>query len=347
MARALAFLTLFGCCGLLAHGAQAEPTAIRLEVMRAPGSEQCPDASQILSAAAALFPNSALRAASESDFTAPEARVLVEPVAGGHQATVRVGARRPGERRIVDSDEQCRGLAEALAVALAVQVAPTAVPVPDAQPRPEPAKFGPLARPPERRVIARAGVELGALGGFGLLGKSDSAGVLEEPAFGGAFGASLWAASGLGLRLRVARALSSEATVSPGIVKQDLWALFAAGCFRWLAAPRVALAPCVEVGWGRQQATSEGLAANNGSASRRWVVVAPSLTLSVTVAKPLALSATAGLSGRLHEQSYSVDGEVVLRQPGVGSFLLVGIEALWPIFDSPAARPLVAVSAAK
>src|SRR5688500_2554865 len=343
MARALTLLTLFGCCGLVSQRAQAEPTAIRLEVMRAPGSEQCPDASQILSAAAALFPNSALRAAGASDLTAPEAQVMVEPVAGGHQATVRVGARRPGERRIVDSDEQCRGLAEALAVALTVQVAPPAVPAPDAQPKP--AKLVPLARPPERRVIARAGVELGALGGFGLLGKSDSAGALEEPAFGGAFGASVWAGSGLGLRLRGARALASDTTVSPGIVKQDLWAVFAAACFRWVAAPRVALAPCVEFGLGRQQATSEALAADNGSATRRWLVVGPSLTLSVTVAKPLALSATAGLSARLHEQSYSVDDEVVLRQPSLGTFLVVGIEALWSIFGSPAARPLVAVSA--
>ena len=284
-------------------------------------------------------------AAGESDLTAPKVQVLVEQVAGGHQATLRVGARGPGERRIVDADEQCRGLAEALAVALTVQVAPPAVPVsaPDAQPKP--AKLVALAPPPERRVIARAGVEAGGLGGIGLFGKSDSAGALEEPAFGGAFGASVWAASGPGLRLRVVRALASDATVSPGIVKQDLWALFAAGCFRWVAAPRVALAPCIEFGWGQQQATSEALAANNASASRRWLVAGPSLTLSVTVAKPLALSATAGLSGRLHDQSYSVDDEVVLRQPGLGSFLVVGVEALWSIFGEPAPGPLVAVVA--
>ena len=343
MARTLALLTILGCCGLLSRRAQAEPTAIRLEVMRAPGSEQCPDASRILAAAAQLFPNSALRAASESDLTAPEAKVLVEPVSGGHQAIVRVGARRPGERRIVDSDAECRGLAEALAVALTVQVAPPAVPAPDAEAKP--ANPAPKARPPERRLIARAGVELGALGGFGLLGKSDSSGALEEPAFGGAFGASVWAAAGPGLRLRVARALASDATVGPGIVKQDLWAVFAAGCFRWVAASRVSLAPCIELGWGRQQATSEAVAADNGSASRRWIVAGPSLTLSAILLKPLALSATAGLSGRLHEQSYSVDDEVVLRQPRLGTFAVAGLEVLWSIFGSPAARPLVAVSA--
>jgi hypothetical protein len=186
---------------------------------------------------------------------------------------------------------------------------------------------------------------LGALGGFGLFGKSTAAGAFEEPAFGGALGASAWAASGPGFRLRVARALASEATVGPGIVKQDLWAVFAAGCFRWVAASRLALIPCVELGWGRQQATSEAFAAENGSASRRWLVAGPSLTLSVPLAKPLAFSATAGLSGRLHEQSYSVDDEVVLRQPGLGSFMVVGLEAVWSIFGSPAARPLVAVSA--
>jgi hypothetical protein len=343
MARALALLISLGCCGSFSHRAQAEPTPIRLEVMRAPGSEQCPDASRILAAAAALFPNSALRAATEGDLTAPAAQVLVEPVAGGHQATVRVGARRPGERRIVDSDEQCRGLAEALAVALTVQVAPPAVPAPAAQAKP--AAVAPRPRPLERRLIARAGVELGALGGFGLFGKPDSAGAFEAPAFGGALGASAWAASGPGLRLRVARAVAPDATVGPGIVKQDLWAVLAAGCFRWLAASKLALAPCIELGWGQQQATAEGFASENGSASRRWLVAGPSLTLSMTLAKPLAFSATAGLSGRLHEQSYSVDDEVVLRQPRLGSFLIVGLEAVWSIFGSPAARPLVGVSA--
>jgi hypothetical protein len=206
-------------------------------------------------------------------------------------------------------------------VALVVLVAPSAAssPPPPAEPKPDEPEpsMAPLDRP---RV--RLGVEAGGLGGVGLLG---------QPVFGAAVGASLWSKSGLGLRVRGARALALAEDVAPGQVNADLWALFAAACFRFSPLPRFALAPCAELGWGAQHAAASGLVAASGSASRRWLVAGPGLGSALELFGPLALAVGAGMTFRLHDQSYLVDEQPVQHQPAVGAYLLLGLEASWPV----------------
>ncbi len=172
-------LTLLVASALVSSAAPAfaDGGVVRLEVTRAPGSCVCPNAGGIVYTAAKLFPDMPLRLARPDDSSAPRVEIAVEPVEGGHSAVLRSSG---GERKIVDWDVQCRGLGEALAVALVVWVAP-----PAASPRASPSTpvEADLWRDPPRSDERRwqLGVEAGGLGGVGLLG---------EPAFGGAVGAS-------------------------------------------------------------------------------------------------------------------------------------------------------------
>ena len=292
---------------------------VRLEVTRAPGSAVCPNAGGIVYTAAKLFPDTPLRLARADDDSAPRIEISVQPVEGGHSAVLRSAG---GERTIVDWDLQCRGLGEALAVALVVLVAP-----PSASAAPEPVALEP--EQPEPADVANAeerpwrlGVEAGGLGGVGLLG---------EPVFGAAVGASVWSKVGLGVRVRGARALALSENVAPGEVEADLWALFGAACYRFSPLERLALAPCAELGWGAQHAAASGLTASSGSASRRWLVAGPSFGLALALVGPLAFAAGAGMTVRLHDQSYFVDDQSVQHQPLVGGYALLGLEASWPV----------------
>jgi hypothetical protein len=292
--------------------------AVRLEVTRAPGSAVCPNAGGIAYTAAKLFPDMPLRLSRPDDDSAPRIEIAVEPVEGGHSAVLRSAG---GERTIVDWDVQCRGLGEALAVALVVLVAPpAAAPAPTPTGPVEPELWREPSPPDERRW--RFGVEAGGLGGVGLLG---------EPVFGAAVGASVWSKLGVGLRLRGARAFARTEDISPGHVDSDLWALFSAACFRFSPLPRLALVPCAELGWGEQHAAASDMATASGSASRRWLVAGPSFGLAVELFGPLALGASAGMTARLHDQSYLVDDQVVQHQPALGGYAVLGLEASWPV----------------
>lgn len=320
-------LTLLVASALVSSAAPAfaDGGAVRLEVTRAPGSDVCPNAGGIVYTAAKLFPDMPLRLARPDDGSAPRIEIAVEPVEGGHSAVLRSSG---GERKIVDWDVQCRGLGEALAVALVVWVAPPAASPPASSPAPVAPELGLDPRQPDQRRW-RFGVEAGGLGGVGLLG---------EPAYGGTVGASVWSKVGLGLRVRGARAIAMSEDVGPGQVDADLWALFSAACFRFSPVSRLALVPCAELGWGEQHASASGLVAASGSASRRWLVAGPSFGLSLDLFGPIALGVGAGMTVRLHDQSYLVDVESVQHQPSLGGYALLGLEASWPVSETPRAQ---------
>ena len=80
-----------------------------------------------------------------------------------------------------------------------------------------------------------------------------------------------------------------------------------------------------------QHAAASGLTASSGSASRRWLVAGPSFGLALALVGPLAFAAGAGMTVRLHDQSYFVDDQSVQHQPLVGGYALLGLEASWPV----------------
>jgi hypothetical protein len=163
-----------------------------------------------------------------------------------------------------------------------------------------------------------------AAGLFGL-------GVLEQPSLGGALGVSLWTPFGFGVRLRGLRAVARSKPLDPGETQVDLWAGMLSGCYRIGHESSIRLIPCADLGWGRQHAEARGLLVRNSEVDRRWLVVGPSVGLALPLASGVSAGATLGMSVRLHDQAYSVDGDVAQQQPAAGGYALLGLLAEWPI----------------
>lgn len=333
-------------------GAPREGGTIALEMVRESGSEACPDAARVIATAGALFPDRPLSLVEGAADGALRVRISVRPEGSGHLALLVPEGRSSSERRIADPEPACGGLAEALAVALVVWMGSEDVPAaapneaavaaaePDADPAAEesPPKT-PRNDEPElsERTVAGSersgegsesrgpfalGIEAAALGSLGLF---------AEPGFGGSVGVSVLSNLGIMARARLLRAVALPAEVPPGSVTVDLWAGLFAGCFRFVVAKRWSLAPCLELGWGRQHAEAEDLLGDNGEADRPWVVMGPNLAATFLVVEPFALLATGAAFGRLHEQVYLVDGERVAQQPRFGGYLGLGLSAEWPL----------------
>ena len=91
---------------------RAEPLNVWIEVFRAPESLQCPDASVIVTAAAALFPQKQLMLAADRGQASLSVDVTIHRTFEGHEGLVVVRGAHSGQRRIVDSDEECARDAE-------------------------------------------------------------------------------------------------------------------------------------------------------------------------------------------------------------------------------------------
>jgi hypothetical protein len=192
---------------------------VALSVERAPQSQSCPDAADIVSQAAALFPSTPLVTAADPQ-RAPD-RVLVRtgPRGAGHEAVVEVSGAHEAKRRITDSDPLCRGLGPALAVALVMlfEAEPSSTVRSEDEARPAQPSPG-----PSRRVALA--VQVGALGAEGLLG---------APSGGAFLGTVVDFGAGPSLTLRGIRLWARPRVRDPGEVRVDLWAASFGPCWRF------------------------------------------------------------------------------------------------------------------
>lgn len=351
-------LLLWSAAGL------AEPFSTfvtRLEVERAAGSEACPDVDGVFQAIARLFPDRAIRRATETEPSVASARVSIRPISLGHEALVVVTVPRVGERSLVENDVRCSGLAEALAVTLVMLLeppeqkrdaepdqpkaeTPVAETVPVAEERPAP----PLAPPKPKAAVAAdfdhsesgerprareksitALVDASGVGGFGLLGK---------PAIGGALGLSLYHRSGWGLTGSGLRLWAVPAKAVGGTVTLSLWGGLLGPCYRRQLLGSSKLDACLLVGWGRQQASVEGFLKPEPK-TVTWATLGPRLRYVQEVTPSISGFAGLGVLGQLLPQSFSVTQPsgsearlAVAEAPRVGLMAELGLRVGGEIF---------------
>jgi hypothetical protein len=296
-----------------------------IEIEQAPGSEVCPDKEAVFRSIRRLFPEREFRQSGEGSSSAATARVSIRPLLPGHEAVLTLLPPRRGQRVIVEHDEACRGLADALALAFVMLVAPPdpqgepeftgdgtrpgagapASPAASAVPAPRPAEPERSARIPERVPSAAAARAYRAGIGASLVG---GVGVLSEPALGAAGEIELFHRRGFGLSLQGLRLWSAPAEAEGGSVTLTLWALLAAPCYRLRLNAKGHLDACLRFGVGSQQAKVEGFLSPE-SGSYPWLVLMPQLGYRQGLpglSERLSGFVRIGLVGQLRPQSFSV-----------------------------------------
>jgi hypothetical protein len=297
--------------------AGAEPIEVAVEIERAPGSEACPNKDAVFQAIQRLFPEYEFRQGGMSSLDAARARVAIRPLLQGHEARITLLAPAHGERVIHEQDEDCRGLADALALAFVMLVAPPVLesesggdapslpqsatpplsPKMEAQDNRHAPGRAPEAARPEKSYQA-------ALAGSFVVGS----GLLSEPALGGAGEAELFHRRGFGLSLQGLRLWARPAVAEGGSVRLTLWGVVAGPCYRQPVGAIGVFDGCLRFGIGSQHADVQGFA-DTQSGNFPWQVLLPSA--SVRFAPPsfagfVGVFARAGLVVQLRPQSFSV-----------------------------------------
>lgn len=320
------------------------PIGSRLEVERGVGTEKCPDAAAVFRALARLFPERTFRESADGASVTASARVVIRALPSGFEAVLSMRLPHPGERVILEKDQSCAGLADALALAFMLLVEPPAgkahsassddfaAPVPASTPvKPVPAlrpqtnasrrasadTLAPRAVPSFKGKVATAG-----LAGFGLL---------TNPAAGLAIGVELFHASGWGAALGGVRLWSPAVDAEGGSVRLSVWAVLGGPCYERALGGVSSLDVCVRFGAGSQYAQVGGFAPSH-SGSFPWVIVVPTLGYRLAAARALTGLLRVGPVAQLRPQSFSAEsgagsGQTVqiARAPNVGVMAELGL----------------------
>jgi hypothetical protein len=330
-----------------ARGDVAAPLDAVIEIERAPGSEVCPDAESVFRAVARLFPERAFRESTNPAEAAASARVVIRPTSPGYEAVVTVERPRRGERVILDKDENCRGLADALALAFVLLVEPpdsktatdagaiaatpavaaAAAPAPSSTAATQETQPKTSATPPraqEASAPARTSehsfrVELGASAAGGV-------GLLHQPALGIAAGIELTHTSGFEGSVEVLRLWSAPVHAQGGSVTLTLWsALFGPG-YRFPLNKSSSLNTWLLLGAGAQHAeTKDFIKPKSGSFS--WLVLMPALGYRLHASELVSGFARVGPVFQLLPQSFSVEQADGSGTTNVASAPKVGVMA--------------------
>ena len=315
--------------------AQASPSATsveaEIEIERAPGSQACPDKEAVFRSIQRLFPEREFHRGSTDAQSTARAHVTIRPRPPGHEAELTLLPPRHGQRVIREEDEDCRGLADALALAFVMLVAPpaastgptsvAATPSPDTKPATASPTTAPEAkggskpgntpasqRVPETRPATRpfrAGLGASLVGGLG---------VLSEATLGAGGEVELFHESGFGLSLQGLRLWALPSEAQGGSVRLTLWGLLLAPCYRQRLAGTAHFDACLRFGLGTQHANVTGFEAAE-SGNYRWQVLIPSVGYRhglPGLGERLSAFVRVGLVAQLRPQSFSV------RQEGSG-----------------------------
>lgn len=302
-----------------------EPVEAIIEIEQAPGSEACPDKDAVFRSIKRLFPEREFHQGSTTSESAAKARVTIRPLSRGHEAVLTLLPPRRGERIIVDEDESCRGLSDALALAFVMLVAPPE-PAPeslsaDETNRPDAAnapakeaaaetkkpkeaeKSVPVtprnAEPPRTVGSYRAGFGASFVAGYG---------VLSEPSLGAGAEGELFHERGFGLSLQGLRLWAKPSEAEGGSVTLTLWSVLAGPCYRLRLSGPSRLDACLRFGIGAQYADVQGFVTPE-SGNFPWQVLVPSLGYRYGLpglGGLLSGFVRVGFVGQLRPQSFSV-----------------------------------------
>ncbi len=327
------------------------PLDARIEIERAPGAEACPDAAAVFRAIRRLFPELSLRQNTGAEVSAAQARVAIRPLARGYEAVMTVLQPRAGERVMQEKDDDCHGLADALALAFVMLVEPaeakTSSPgsaatagdaspgsalhgaVSNTPPAAATASAASRAAPPSQPVDTRQGVpsrghsfhaDLGAAAVGGL-------GVLSEPAFGGAGRLEFLNRRGWGGLLEGMRLWSAPANAQGGSVTLTLWACLLGPYYRARITTRSSLQAGLLVGLGAQRATVSGFAPVPHPGRFPWTVLMPAFDYRLSFGKVASAFAGMGPVIQIRPQSFSVVVDSTRQTAEVAAAPRVGLMA--------------------
>ena len=280
----------------------AGPQSVSFDLSRGPGAERCPDRD-------ALAAQVELRLAQprESPHVPVADHVEIAVVRSGNNyvATISTLGLDSGTRRLVDTSQDCAGLAEALSLMLAM--------IADGRPLS-------AEKPPE--VVApirpRRPWELGA----GVLGAGS---ILGAPTLGYSVDV-LWhpwphVATGLMGIWMPSRSIER----GPGATKVSVEAGLARGCWEILPfGGRFFPSLCGEFGAGVLQGTGEGYL-DAKSALRSWLAAGGSARAGIRIYKSLAMTAYAGCLFPLRNEQLTIGGIGQVYESGHPSWL-AGLE---------------------
>ena len=259
----------------------SSPEGISFDLARGPGAELCPDRDSLAAKVASRLAHGLSRAP-----VAERVSVAIVRTDRGYVATVSALGIEKGTRRLVDTGEDCAGLAEALVLMLSMIA--DGRPIPAAEPPAEP------ARPKSPWEVGA-----GALGSTGILG-APSLGITLD---------AIWhpwprVASGLSAFWMPSRAIQG----GPGQSQVSLQAGLASVC--WGILPfggRVFPALCGLVGAGALH--GEGAKYLDArSVWRPWLATGAALDAGIRVHHRLTLAVQAGRLFSLRNERFTVGG---------------------------------------
>jgi len=325
---------------------RAEPVQAVIEIERDPESRACPDREAVYRSIQRLFPEREFHQGAEAG-SAARARVTIRPRSPGHEAVLTLLPPRHGERVIREEDEDCRGLADALALAFVMLVAPaeasaeptsanapsspevkaaTALPAPAAKPE-APENTAVPERLPETRPTTRpfrAGFGASLVGGLG---------VLSKPSMGAGGEVELFHEQGFGLSLQGVRLWALPADAQGGSVTLSLWGLLLAPCYRQRLRGSGRFDACLRFGLGSQHANVTGFEAAE-SGNYPWQVLVPSIGYRHGLlggGELLSAFVRVGFVAQLRAQSFSLRREdsgenvPIIGAPTFGAMADVGL----------------------
>jgi hypothetical protein len=305
-----------------------EPVDAEIEIEQAPGSEACPDKQAVFRAIERLFPERTVRQSAEASSSTARARVTIRSLPAGYEAVLTLLPPRRGERVIREEDEDCRGLADALALAFVMLVMPPEIPA-EAGTASEAPKPGAAAASPSSDISAAAppskpsapqnsGIPPRIEPPSAPRGRSyqgdiaaslvGGLGVLNKPAMGAGAEVELFHQSGWGFSVQGIRLWSRPVEAEGGSVALTLWGLLIAPCFRRRLSSASRLAACLRLGIGSEHAQVKGFLSPQ-SGDFPWMVLEPSIGYRQGFARledQLSGFVRIGAVGQLRPQSFSV-----------------------------------------
>lgn len=300
-------------------------TEADLEVTRADGTQDCPNAVELLAATLALGTDA-------SDPSGELLRITVHfaRAGGGYSATIRSSGRKEGVRELARSEPTCGSVADATAVVLALlfdlvpeETPPAALPEPSL-PEALPAKADDRVRPASATRATRLSLALGAQGGasYGLLGSSvaGSIAALLRPRVGRL-------ELGLGGLLLPARSFSHGV----GFVDVSLLSGRGSGCVWLTAATRpLELAACGGLLLGRLRGRGHGFFRDSSARDTFWALMLGGAA-RLSIGGPWALRFEPSLLLPLREYSFSLaDTGRASQTARVALLLEAGAEVHFP-----------------
>jgi hypothetical protein len=309
IARALLATAAAGVFGARAHAASGSAPAAEFSVLRAPGAEDCPDATALRTRVEQITGTStAARASTEPPLSV---EVTFSREGERYRAALRTRGPKEGERFLEDEGPACASLAEAVGVTVALLLDRT--PRHDiAAPRPAPPPPPPAATVPGRAFTGWIGVSAG-------------------PVFGETPGVSLGFGPALGverehwsIELAGTETLSRSVSFASGTVRVGLTSGSLQLCRMIdLAGPSLRAGACARAAAGQYRGDGDGYPMN-ASVRNPWMAAGGGLRIGGVWGQRLLWGVSGLLLIPVRKQTFSVENAgVAYESAAVGGMLAI------------------------